>query len=357
MDNKKFYALDAIRGIAAIFVVLRHSGEFFNGNYFFNSFLAVDIFFLLSGFVIAHAYEKKLKTGALSISEFIKVRFIRLYPLFVFSILISSALLITKSALTNSSHTAIETIPNIFLTLLFIPNFFQDINISAPLFILNVVFWSLFFELAANIFYALFRARLNTPTTIALILINAFVIFYFAYKDGSIDNGFSWGLGSIALGTARAFFGIFFGMYIYKIYRQSLMPQWLSSHLLLPIALASLMLACPNLYNYNWILQLIAIYIVFPLCVLWAANADRKTSLSKTFTLLGAISYPLYVLHIPATQYLNLFLKEDIRHFAPWSGIIFLLVLCIACFYIERYIESPARRQLKRLLIKTKLSD
>lgn len=77
MNKVKFASLDAIRGIAAIFVVTRHTGEYFGGYPFFNSFLAVDIFFLLSGFVIAHAYGKKLLSNTISNTDFFKIRLIR----------------------------------------------------------------------------------------------------------------------------------------------------------------------------------------------------------------------------------------------------------------------------------------
>lgn len=65
-DRKNYPFLDGIRGMAATFVLLRHTGEFWNGMRFYHSYLAVDLFFVLSGFVIAHAYERKLQTGAMS---------------------------------------------------------------------------------------------------------------------------------------------------------------------------------------------------------------------------------------------------------------------------------------------------
>jgi peptidoglycan/LPS O-acetylase OafA/YrhL len=62
-EKHLFSALDAMRGIAAVSVVFYHAGIHSGLPLLPHAYLAVDLFFVLSGFVIAHAYEEKLHHG------------------------------------------------------------------------------------------------------------------------------------------------------------------------------------------------------------------------------------------------------------------------------------------------------
>ena len=78
--KRTFYGLDALRGIAAAVVVTRHAPALFGIGLFPNSSLGVDLFFVMSGFVIAHAYDQRIEKG-LNWRQFLVIRAIRLYPL------------------------------------------------------------------------------------------------------------------------------------------------------------------------------------------------------------------------------------------------------------------------------------
>src|ERR1039458_3367376 len=98
MERPRFHLLDAMRGIAAILVVLYHIPSIFKHTLDFpNSILAVDFFFCLSGFVIAFSYEQRLRDH-LNFRDFMVVRLTRLYPLFALD---------RKSTRLNSSHLGI----------------------------------------------------------------------------------------------------------------------------------------------------------------------------------------------------------------------------------------------------------
>src|SRR5262245_60033816 len=96
--EKRYEVLDGLRGWAAISVMLMQYSENTANPLFKNADIAVDLFFILSGFVLMHSYRKKLLLG-LSAREYIRKRIIRLYPMFAISMAIGiPALLIAAAA-------------------------------------------------------------------------------------------------------------------------------------------------------------------------------------------------------------------------------------------------------------------
>src|SRR5262249_28829215 len=86
----RYIALDGWRGICAIGVALHHFPQIFlfsNAPLFRSGWLFVDFFFVLSGFVITHAYGGKLRSAS-STLEFMTRRFFRLYPLHLFILIL-----------------------------------------------------------------------------------------------------------------------------------------------------------------------------------------------------------------------------------------------------------------------------
>lgn len=340
MNLMKFNVLDALRGVAAIFVVVRHSGEFFGGNPFYSSFMAVDMFFLLSGFVIAHAYDRKIIQGEIGKSHFILIRVIRFYPSYFLSVALAAWV-----CFLNQRGVGYSTAGNIFLTLVFIPNFLQGIS-GSLLFPINSVYWSLFYELVVNIFYVLTRKLDIDKIICCMTFFCGSLITYFAVKDGSIDNGFSWGKGSIALGFSRSFFGIFLGIYLYRVREVRLFRGLESFSTIGPLMLVIFILAAPKLEFLGCWFQLLSVFLLFPLSVVWASKA-RGGNFSPLLVTLGLISYPAYVLHVPVTKLLNYFLSVEIRTMAPISGFLFLFIFIGLCVLVERYYERPLLRYMK----------
>jgi peptidoglycan/LPS O-acetylase OafA/YrhL len=78
--HRNFHALDGLRGVAAICVVMLHYGAYVSPLSVGSGYLAVDLFFCLSGFVIAYAYRQRLMTS-ISPGRFFVMRFVRIYPL------------------------------------------------------------------------------------------------------------------------------------------------------------------------------------------------------------------------------------------------------------------------------------
>ena len=91
--SRTFITLDGLRGVAALAVATRHAPFLWQAGhptgFLYESYLSVDFFFVLSGFVLAYAYDERFRTG-MSARQFMSARLIRLYPLYLFAFLISN---------------------------------------------------------------------------------------------------------------------------------------------------------------------------------------------------------------------------------------------------------------------------
>lgn len=118
-DSKPHYAiLDGLRGVAALVVIWYHVFEGFATSpldqKFNHGYLAVDFFFILSGFVVGYAYDDRWKgrpgnasgvRGGMRIRDFLKRRLIRLHPMVVLgSVLGAVTFLIQGSVQWNGAH-------------------------------------------------------------------------------------------------------------------------------------------------------------------------------------------------------------------------------------------------------------
>ena len=84
-SRRVYETLDGLRAVGALLVLVRHLPEFFGGFPVPESFLAVDLFYLVSGVVMANAYSDRLRAGS-SLRDFFVTRVIRLHPLYLFGL-------------------------------------------------------------------------------------------------------------------------------------------------------------------------------------------------------------------------------------------------------------------------------
>lgn len=346
MPNR-FAFLDGLRGLAAIFVLMRHASDFW--NFFpFRSHLAVDLFFILSGFVIAHAYDEKLRIQTISLQKFILIRLIRLYPVFLLSLLICATFLMIKIFTADSLNVSKlnESIQLIILTALFLPSHVSE---SPRLFPINGPYWSLFFELIVNGIYARFRPWFNDTILATIILIFGGMIVRVAIQHGNLDSGFEWDYFSLWAGFSRAMFGIFLGLLLYR-YQNVLIQRVgkkISPWLTFPIIAG--ILASPSFGSWDAPLDLLAVLVIFPFSVLIASQAV-PTRFENILLILGSASYPIYVLHQPLSDWF----REQLPNspLAPWSGVLFTLLLIVVSLGIEKFYDLPIRRRLSQRFLK-----
>ncbi len=161
---QRYYGLDALRGTAAILVLFYHANQkLWESTFFLNSYLAVDFFFMLSGFVIAFSYQRKLVSGEMSFKGFLLTRFVRLYPMVALGATIGTAVF-WLSALRHGGMGGGAFAAGVF-TFFCLPVFK-----FVFLFPANPAFWSLFFEAAINIGFAVcvpFTGRKTMVFTLA----------------------------------------------------------------------------------------------------------------------------------------------------------------------------------------------
>jgi peptidoglycan/LPS O-acetylase OafA/YrhL len=295
MAPKRFHGLDGLRGVCALSVVLFHAANLLRpGSLMPHGYLAVDMFFILSGFVIALNYETALEKG-LKLGSFLQARGVRLLPVYWLGALFNIAVFVWMASSGYyppgySSFMIWLGVP--LLTLLLLPVFGTPGDGFSPA-MLNVT-WSLLVEWLINGVYAarLFRWRTSTLALIAAAL-------WLAMAVAGYFTGRGWCVGIsrydvFTLGLLRGIPAFLAGVVIFRLHTTNwfaklpvIAPEILLT-LWLCIAVVPTVTATPTF-------DAAAVILVCPLLVMLLIRADRRTpAYCKT---LGALSYPLYTVH------------------------------------------------------------
>lgn len=332
--GKVFATMNGLRGIAAMVVIAYH---WFHGLP--NGYLAVDFFYVLSGFVIAHAYENRLQNG-LSLGGFLAVRLIRLYPLYFIgmaaSIFVVAASFAAKGVIISAESTAFQSIPFAILML--------PAPGTAELYPLNYPAWSLFYELIANIVYAASFRIWTTARIITLVIVCGVGMIVHQIIVGNLygDGGFDWP--SFWFGFMRVFFSFPAGILIYRLHvTNSYTAPRVPSFAIAVLLLAALVTSRPEIGPID-------VFLVFPLLVFLSAESEPSARLLPLFATLGSASYAIYILHEPIHRIVSAVLtKLGMTVGASADMAIFALVIPI-CLWLDQSYDSPLRRWLTRRL-------
>lgn len=339
-----FLFLDAMRGIAAIMVMLLHWLDG-NGVFMFGaSALAVDYFFMLSGFVVARAYEDRLIAGYDKV-EFLTKRLIRLYPLIALGML---AGFLRFAILDVQSHGTVDQsrFAELVLQTAMIP---QGINRVTDFFPLNNALWSLHFEILAYVLFCLVIYRLKSRYLLlalapAFALIVAWATATFG-PQADDDQLFGTVTGYV-FGLGRVVFSFLFGAVLHRTYgRWNAWPmpagRWLALLLIIPLLLPTAVLPAA--------VAVALILIVFPYLIMAGTKVEARPIAQPLDTFMGNLSYPLYALHIPIIWTFSGVCKALRIGFveAPvWNGL-FILPATIAIVYIVFLLaDQPVRNWL-----------
>lgn len=338
--RSRFEVLDAMRGVAALAVVGLH----FHGLLAIHqppaAYLAVDLFFVISGFVLAEAYEGRLAQG-MSPWTFIKLRIIRLYPLYILSL--GRALLPALVDVGRAGHWRAVDLASAFAgNALFLPSHASPEGWATPMpFVLNYPLWSLFFELVVNAVFAVTSRRLTTGRLLLLTLTLGVANLLVSRGLGTMNVGWQWH--GFYGGFFRAGFGFFAGMLLHRLPRTEL-PRWTSL-----MVLAGVAFALTNGSQRFWYGALF-VFLLAPASVYLAAASRPVFSIAARF--LGAVSYGVYVLHEPLAALIDRaavrWTGSRLELYAPWSGVGLVLLVIAAAAILDAAYDRPLRRWLSK---------
>ena len=339
----RFYALDALRGIAALAVMFYHYTQHNGLNWLHGAWVAVDIFFILSGFVLMHSYGKKFLQG-MTFRDFFISRIARLGPMYLVGLILGivAAIMAYVSDTTESPpFYAIATTSTLNLFLL--PYFnsqtwpFGDESIYGTVFPLNDPSWSLFFEMFVNIvfFYCLTQFKSINLKLLALgagAIFVATTIYLHQVNPGATGKTFIYGF-------PRVTFEFFLGVIIYQFYNHyKLPPKFVIYSIFAVVALC--------FFSTLGAVALANSLIFAPILIAVFAKVVVHTTGENICKFLGDISYPLYVTHFPI--YRILFESGFISNLDPVVETLLFSGISIGTAVVLVKIDTSIRNSFKR---------
>ena len=375
-DSKPHYdILDGLRGVAAILVLWYHVFE----GYAFaagapiiempnHAYLAVDFFFILSGFVIAYAYDDRIGKS-MPLGNFFKRRLIRLHPMVVLGAVFGViTFLMQGSVQWDGTHVMTSAVMIALLCAMFfipaVPGYYYEIRGNGEMFPLNGPAWSLFFEYIGNILYALFIHRFSNRALAIWTALMGIGLGFFTLTDfsgyGNLGVGWTLDATNFIGGLLRMLFPFSLGMLVFRHFKPIKIRGafWICSLILFVLFHVPFI---PGLAPicYNGLFEMICITLVFPLLVwLGASGSTTDRFSSGVCKFLGDISFPVYIIHYPLYYLFYAWLiKHQYYTFGQtWVTAILLIagniVLAWCCLKIY---DEPVRRYLSKRFLNRKI--
>ncbi|MDD4417713.1 MAG: acyltransferase [Bacteroides graminisolvens] len=378
-SKPRYEILDGLRGVAALIVVAFHLFETYSRGPVYQTlnhgYLAVDFFFVLSGFVIGYAYDDRW--SSMSLKDFFKRRLVRLHPMVIMGTLIGGALFYFSESPAFSHIMQTPLWQVLFVMLLgcmMIPTPPSwDIRGWGETNSLNGPAWSLMWEYVANILYALFIRRFSKVALGIFVLLTAYLTIDIAlnidtfgllanrsYAAYTFIGGWSITPDQMYIGATRLLYPFFAGLLLSRINKLIQIKRgfWWCS-LFIAIILVMPRIGGETNMWMNGMYEAVCVLMLFPLIVATGAGSrvtgTRSVAVCKFF---GEISYPLYITHYPLIYMQTGWARNHpdaplgVHIFVGVS--VFFLSITIAYASLKLY-DEPVREWLKRIfLMKTK---
>ena len=345
-DKHRFEVLDGLRGVAALGVVSLHVGELVSLPLAQHAYLAVDFFFVLSGFVVAHAYRARLDAGA-TLGWFFEKRMSRLWPLVLVGAAAGTLYLVVHERL---NPTAGATPEKIFAAALYALAAAPMYWPTSPwgLYPVNGPSWSLLYEVLANLGFAAWVRRFGGVWLLAVIGMGAVGLLALS----PILNGVGAGtdrLWTVPSNLARVTFSMFLGVLIERLHRAGRLPSFRASFWTLATVLTGLlwlplMIPVPAFYDLTFV------FLVSPALLVAGINAVSTGQLRRAELLLGDLSYPLYIAHAPAVYFAFSALKAAhlLGRLPPLGTALALGIVALAAGYAAMQLDIGIQEVLRR---------
>ena len=387
-SKPRYEILDGLRGVAAMLVVAYHLFEtYYHGapdQPINHGYLAVDFFFVLSGFVIGYAYDDRW--NKMSTWSFFKRRLIRLHPMVIFGTLFGAILFYYGDC--PDFPLIKETSPWMVLLVMFwcftmipLPNT-MDIRGWAETNPLNGPAWSLQWEYIANILYALFVRKFSKlalgicviifAALTAMLCLNIDLFGFLEIRNWAsytVVGGWSTTPDQLQVGVTRLLYPFFCGLLISRLMNGG--SKFFTHHssfftlkhgvwwcsLLIVVLLCMPWMGMGTEGDERWtngLYEMLCILIAFPVIVSIGAGSSVKDGKSQAINkFLGEISYPIYITHYPLIYMQMSWARSHAD--APLAQHIFVAIsiflLSIAVAYgAFRLYDLPIREWLKKKL-------
>ena len=341
--SRRMTSLDGLRGIAAIAVVMHHAKVAPLDCP--NAYLAVDFFFLLSGFVMGRSYDATLRSGVAA-TGFTWLRIQRLYPMLFIGGCLGWYMFPSTGADGYFGPVVPFSLPKALISQFLLVPFL----VTQTQYPFNGPQWSILFEIIANHIHALFGPVLTDMVLMGIVLTSLGILVFTCQRFGTID--FGWGLDNVLRGLPRVTFGYFAGVLLFRYEgawaaRTGRYPFWFVAG---AVALA---LAMPHLSEFRY-QDIACLVIVFPVVLGLGRNAYGCDRIAAK---LGTISYPLYALHMPLLAGFELFysLKQE----GPALGLVTLALALAGCVCVAwaagHWIDEPLNALRRRKVVRSSL--
>ena len=384
-SKPRYEILDGLRGVAALMVIVFHCFEtyipVFGTQIVNHGYLAVDFFFVLSGFVIGYAYDDRW--DRMTTWGFFKRRLTRLHPMVIAGTLVGAAMFFFAGAgFPQTLQNPGWKIALCFVMgLLMIPcGMGLDIRGWGEMNSFNGPNWSLTFEYCGNILYAFILRRLPKIALGVLCVVCAFFtldltmgldVFGF-FPDGpqyTVIGGWSLTGQQLYIGFTRLLYPFLCGLLISRIlpaHRSEENPSGSPIHLkggfwwcsLALVVLFSVPCIGGKTGIPDGLFQAICILLLFPLIVLTGSGSVTKSKRSTAVCKwLGDISYPLYITHYPFMYMQMSWVAEHgdaplWMHIMMNAGVVFISILL--AYGLLKVYDVPVREWLKDHWLKRK---
>lgn len=371
-DTKPHYELlDGLRGVAALLVLWYHVFEgyqFASGasviEYPNHGYLAVDFFFILSGFVVCYAYDDRIGRS-MPLGSFFRRRLVRLHPMVVMGAVLGFlTFLLQGSVQWDGTRVATSAVMVALLCAMFfvpaVPGCPWEVRGYGEMFPLNGPAWSLFFEYVGNIAYAIFIHRLSNRALAWWTFLSGAGLAAFTLTDysgyGCLSVGWTLDAANFVGGLLRMLFPFSLGMLVCRHFK----PVKVSGAFWICSAALLLLFSVPFIPGlepvcFNGLFEMACIAVVFPLLVWLGASGKTTDRLSSSVCkFLGDISFPVYIVHYPFYYLFYAWLLKNHYHtFADtWAVALGLMAgnIVLAWLCLKIY-DEPLRRYLaKRFL-------
>ncbi len=345
-------------------VIIYHLFEA-NGNenrfkqYINHGYLAVDFFFILSGFVIAYAYDDRWTR--MSQWDFYKRRLVRLQPMVVMGSLIGAALFYFQKgpAFPLVASTPVSKMLLVMLigcTLIPVTTG-MDIRGWNEMHPLDGPAWSLFFEYCANILYAVGLRKLSNRVLGIFVFVAALFLLQYSVFGGRGDVIGGWSIDptQLHIGFARLLFPFFAGILLMRLGKRIEMKgAFAICSLLLIVSLVLPRFGGTEHLWMNGLYEALCIIILFPLIVAIGAGEQRVDGPSiRIARFFGDLSFPLYITHYPLVYIYTAWIVRDkpsLLQSTEVGAVLFLSAIAMAYACLKLY-DEPVRKWLSKKVL------